>query len=355
MAGAAVTGPLHAIDCDVHPTVPDMKALLPYLDDFWRETGGGARHQLARDRQPIRPMRRSPRAPEWRGKDGRAGDRGVGAHRAGLRPLAGRHRDLQLPLRRAACCSARTWRAAFARALNDWIAKEWLDRDPRLRASIVVPMQNVEFAVDEIERCAKDRRFVQVLVLAMQETPLGRRHLWPIYAAAERHGLPLGIHAGSSYRHSSHVARLADLLHRGLCQPQRRRFSRRSRAWSARACSPSIPASRWCCWNPGVTWLPGFLWRFSKFWRGVRAEVPWVDRSPAEIVRDHVRLTIQPFDAPDDPDAGGTGHRSSAFRRHAALRVGLSALAVRRRRDRPGGHAGRAASQDPGGQSARDL
>ena len=48
----------------------------------------------------------------------------------------------------------------------------------------------------------------------------------------------------------------------------------------------------------GVTWLPGFLWRFSKFWRGVRAEVPWVDRPPAEIVRDHVRLTIQPFDAP---------------------------------------------------------
>jgi predicted TIM-barrel fold metal-dependent hydrolase len=30
--------------------------------------------------------------------------------------------------------------------------------------------------------------------------------------------------------------------------------------------------------------------------------VPWVDRSPAEIVRDHFRLTIQPFDAPADPD-----------------------------------------------------
>jgi predicted TIM-barrel fold metal-dependent hydrolase len=29
--------------------------------------------------------------------------------------------------------------------------------------------------------------------------------------------------------------------------------------------------------------------------------VPWVDRSPAEIVRDHVRLTTQPFDAPSDP------------------------------------------------------
>ncbi len=69
-----------------------------------------------------------------------------------------------------------------------------------MRASIVIPMQNTEYAVDEIERCAKDKRFVQVLVLAMQEVPLGRRHFWPIYAACERHGLPLGIHAGSAYR-----------------------------------------------------------------------------------------------------------------------------------------------------------
>jgi uncharacterized protein len=29
-------GAVHAIDCDVHPNVPAMKALLPYLDDFWR-------------------------------------------------------------------------------------------------------------------------------------------------------------------------------------------------------------------------------------------------------------------------------------------------------------------------------
>ena len=89
--------------------------------------------------------------------------------------------------------------AAFARAVNDWMAGEWLDRDPRLRASIVVPIQNVELAVDEIERCAHDPRFVQVLLLASGDHPLGKRVYWPIYAAAERHGLPIGIHAGSNY------------------------------------------------------------------------------------------------------------------------------------------------------------
>ena len=42
----------------------------------------------------------------------------------------------------------------------------------------------------------------------------------------------------------------------------------------------------------GFTWLPAHLWRLTKFWRGLRMEVPWVDRAPTDIVRDNVRLTI---------------------------------------------------------------
>ena len=92
--------------------------------------------------------------------------------------------------------------AAFARAVNDWVKAEWLDRDPRLRASIVVPAQNIELAVDEVNRCSADPRFVQVLMLALGEMPLGKSHFWPIYRAAEKHGLTLGIHAGSTYHHA---------------------------------------------------------------------------------------------------------------------------------------------------------
>src|SRR5690606_28155614 len=73
--------------------------------------------------------------------------------------------------------------------------------DPRLRASIIVPPSLPELAVAEIERRAADRRFVQVLMLAGGEMPLGRRPYWPIYEAAERHSLPIGVHAGGTMRH----------------------------------------------------------------------------------------------------------------------------------------------------------
>ncbi|MGY4364274.1 putative TIM-barrel fold metal-dependent hydrolase [Bradyrhizobium sp. LB1.3] len=92
--------------------------------------------------------------------------------------------------------------AVLCRAINDWLAAEWLDQDDRLRASILVPFSNPELAIKEIERRAGDKRFVQVPMLVMDDMPLGRRFYWPIYRAAERHGLPIGVHAGSSFRHA---------------------------------------------------------------------------------------------------------------------------------------------------------
>jgi len=192
--------------------------------------------------------------------------------------------------------------AGFARAVNDWIAREWLDREPRLRASIVIPTQNTELAVDEIERVAADKRFVQVLMLVMGDVPLGKRQYWPIYAAARRHGLPIGIHAGSAYRHPVTPV--------GWPSYYTEDYAAQAAAFQAALSSlvcegvfTKFPDLRVVLIESGVSWLPAHLWRLTKFWRGLRLEVPWVDRSPTEIVRDHVRLTVQPLDAP--PDAGG--------------------------------------------------
>ena len=64
-----------------------------------------------------------------------------------------------------------------------------------------------------------------------------------------------------------------------------------------------FPALKVVLIEAGFTWLPQFLWRANKTWRAMRAEVPWVDRAPAEIIREHVRFTLQPTDAPPDPAA----------------------------------------------------
>jgi uncharacterized protein len=295
-----MTTDLRAVDCDVHPTVPDIKALLPFLDEYWRDSVE-ERGISSLDSANYPPRAPISARPEWRGRNGLAATE-LSQFQAQVFDRWNASLAICNCLYGVQLLFSEDMGRAFARALNDWIAKEWLDRDARLRASIVVPMQNVEFAVDEIERCASDRRFVQILVLVMQEVPLGRRHLWPIYAAAERHDLPVGIHAGSNFRNPPTSLGWPSYYNEDYAA-QAQGFQSQVASLVTEGVFAKFPNLKVVLIESGVTWLPGFLWRFSKFWRGLRSEVPWVDRSPAEIVRDHIRLTLQPFDAPADGNA----------------------------------------------------
>jgi uncharacterized protein len=294
-AGRLAMPRIGAIDCDVHPAVPGIKALLPYLSPHWREQVAiRGIDGLDLSSYPIRVPANC--RPDWRPKAGKPGADpglliahaldGFGSRIAicnclyGVEPL--HNVDLA---------------ADLARAVNDWIAREWLDRDPRLRAAILIPLQNADLAVAEIERRAADRRFVQILTLAMGEVPLGSRQYWPVWRAAERHRLPLAIHAGSTYRHA--------ITSNGWPSYYLEDTVVESHAFQAQLLSlvaegvfTELPDFKVVLCESGFTWLPQFLWRATRTWRAMRAEVPWVDRAPAEIIREHVRVTLQPTDAP---------------------------------------------------------
>jgi uncharacterized protein len=288
------------IDCDVHPTVPGMKVLLPYLDDHWREAVArrGIDDQTTISYPTINPLTfRS----DWKDATGKAATSVTMLAEQALDPF-GTTFAICNCLYGAQAAFSEDLGVAIARAVNDWIAREWLDRDPRLRASIVVPQQNAERAVDEIERVAKDNRFVQVLLLVGSELTLGRRQYWPIYAAAERLGLTIGIHAGSMFRNpttpigwpSSYTEEYVN---------QATGFQSQLTSLITEGVFAKFPSLTVVLMESGVSWLPAYLWRLTKFWKGLRTEVPWVADPPASIVRDRVRLTLQPFDAP--PSLGG--------------------------------------------------
>ena len=89
-------------------------------------------------------------------------------------------------------------RRQLARQSNDWQIEHWLDPEPRLRGSLIVPSQNPELAVREIERLGGHPGFIQVMLPARSQAPYGNRRYHPIYAAAVRHDLVIGIHYGGA-------------------------------------------------------------------------------------------------------------------------------------------------------------
>lgn len=292
--GASAT--IGCIDCDLHPALPGLKALLPYLSDYWREQIT-MRGIDAMDLALYAPRHPLSARPDWRLPDGRKPGTDLGALQRDALDAFGIDLAICNVLYGAQIVMNQHFGAALCTAINDWLAAEWLDADKRLRGSIVVPMQDPEKAVEEIERRANDRRFVQVLLPSAADMPLGRRPYWPIYAAAEKYGLPVGIHAARTDRfaptcvgwpsyliedHAALAANMQGQLLSLLCEGV---FSQH-------------PKLKVVLLESGVTWLPSFMWRADTTWRALRMEMPWVDRSPIEIVREHVRVTVQPLDAP---------------------------------------------------------
>ncbi len=290
------------IDCDIHCAVPDTAVLLPYFNEYWRD----ALLQRGIERLSLNLTSYPPNAPISARPDWRPNGRKPGSDFELLRIQAldafGSRYAILNCLHAAQVFHGEDMSAAFCAAVNDWLAREWLDRDPRLRASILIPSENPDLAVAEIERSAADRRFVQVLMWAMNELPLGRRFYWPIYRAAERHALPIGVHAGSLYRHAPSSIGWGSYLTEDYVL-QSAAFESQLLSLVSEGAFAKFPDLKVVFMESGFAWLPAFLWRANKTWRGVRSEVPWVKQPPADIVHHHVRLTVQPIDEPPDDAA----------------------------------------------------
>ena len=297
----SVFGP-PAIDCDVHLAVPSTKALMPYLDAYWYD----AFTTRGIDKMSFTMTADSPNAPLAARPDWRP----AGSVRPGSDlPLLQQHalEGFGSSFAIANCIfggvalQSEDMAAVMCKAVNDWVAAEWLDKEPRLRASILVPLNSVDLAIQEIERRAGDKRFVQVLMLAMGENLLGKRSHWPIYEAALRHDLPINVHAGSLYHHPP-MAGWGSFAYEDYVA-QSFSFENQTLSLIAEGVFQKYPGLKFVFSESGVTWLPPCLWRFNKTWRGVRSEIPWVKRIPGDIARDHIRLTLQPFDAADGSGA----------------------------------------------------
>ncbi|WP_051904020.1 amidohydrolase family protein [Neorhizobium vignae] len=290
------------IDCDLHPASPATTTLLSYLDDYWRETfimRGVDRMSLAMTASP-------PRAPinvrsDWKAASGFAGDTLEAVRAQALDPFGTRLAICNV-LHGSMIMHSDDMAAALCGAVNEWLAREWLDKEPRLRGSIIVSAQNAELAVAEIEKRAADSRFVQVMILAQNDEPLGRRRYWPIYEAAARNRLPLCIHAGGSNRHAPTATGWPSFFVEAYVA-QASIFESQLLSLIAEGVFHKVPDLKVVFAESGFTWLPSFFWRADKTWRGVRAETPWVTEQPSDIVKRHVRFTLQPVEAPLETDA----------------------------------------------------
>jgi uncharacterized protein len=288
------------VDSEVQAVVSSIETLEPWLSEHWREVVATTQFKGPTD-TPYPPALPTSRRPGLGDVDGKP----PGATLASVREQALDPLGSQLAILTCAYGveSVRNpdAAAAIASAINGWLAAEFLDPEPRLRASISVPAQPAA-AAEEIARVAGDERFVQVYLPVRSVLPYGNRIWLPLLEAAVEHDLPLALHFGGSPGlpptasgwPTYYAEEFVDMA---------TAFQSQLTSLIAEGAFDRFPELRVVLCGSGWAWLPAWVWRFDKVWRGLRREVPWNTRLPSETLRERVRVTLQPVDGPAEPDA----------------------------------------------------
>src|SRR3954471_19546110 len=285
------------IDCDFHNELDSIKDLYPYLSQRWREhietfglhgPSGGNFPRFMDHREDARP-------PSGR----RSGSEVAFSRSDFLDPYNVAHAML-IPLTSAPRMSNLDLGAALATAVNDWQVAEWLDPEPRLRASIAVAPEDPIAAAAEVEGRGGDKGLGQVFMRAGPQEPLGRRKYWPIYEAAAKHGLHIMSHAFGSYGNPITGAGWPSFYledHVGPAQAAQANVV----SLVTEGVFDHFPTLKFVSVENGFGWIPSLMWRMDSAYKLLKSEVPHLKRLPSEYIQDHVFMTTQPVEEPGKP------------------------------------------------------
>ncbi len=284
------------IDCDIHNELPSLKTLYPYLPDHWVDYCKESAFvgPDADDYPKGSPLTARPEAKPASGNV-------PGSDLALLREQTIDAWNAEYGILncayRVSSVHNHDLAAALATAINQWQIDAWLNQEPRLRASLVLPSQDPILAAQEIDRFGDHPGFVQVILPVRSEAPYGNARYDPIYAAAARHNLVVGIQYGGAPGHPSTPSGWALTYleeYAGMAQV----FQSQVMSLVIEGVFDRFPSLRVALIEGGFTWMPSLMWRMDKEWKGLRHNTPWVRRLPSDYVREHIRLTVQPINAP---------------------------------------------------------
>lgn len=306
-------GSLAIVDCDVHQYFVDgIQDLFPYLSDSWRRRlGVGQSHAWGSNFANTRISLPKDELYINSGGGWRLDSIAEAMPPATDPAFVARHLLDEYGIQRAILLGGHVlglgampnaeMAAVIATAYNDWMVERWLQVDTRYRGSILVAPQLPERAAAEIERVAELPGIVQVL-LPLATPAMGESHYYPIYAAAERHGLPIAVHPSgteSIYPRGPNIAQVPTYYvewHTALTQPHQSNLL----SLLCHGVFERFPGLKLVVAEGGFAWAVDLGWRLDKNWKGLRDEIPWVKRAPSEYLYEHVRFTTQPFPEPED-------------------------------------------------------
>lgn len=296
---------LPVVDCDIHPMLKSPRDLRKYIAPGWREhfDAYGLRMNVPFvDSSPYpKATPALSRVDSWPPSGGPPGSDLAFMQEQLLDALNVKYGILHILAVSGMAQRNVPFGSAVCSALNNWQYEQWTQRDKRLKGSINVQGEDPDAAVTEIERWAGNPDFVQVAMSGRAIEPLGRKRYWPVFEAAVRYNLPIGIHLSGENGHAASGAgwpsfyaehhHVSSMAHRALAT-----------SLVLEGVFEAFPTLKFVLVEGGFGWVPGWTWRLDKQWARMRDEVPHLKRPPSEYIKKNLWFTSQPIDEPENPE-----------------------------------------------------
>lgn len=286
------------IDCDIHDEVPSLQALYPYLPEHWVDYCDESAF-VGPDADDYPEPAATSYHPEYRellkGTSGSATENRLALVQEHVLDKWGIEVGVLNPSYRVQSIHWLDLAESMATAINAWQEKEWVEKDSRLRASLVVPSQNPQVAAAEVERWRGNPAFVQVVLPARSHMPYGNRNFDPMFAAIEKAGLKVAVSFGGSPGNPPSGVGWPNTyfeIHAGMAQV----FQSQVMNMVYEGLFDRFPGLKVVLLEGGFTWAPSLMWRMDKEWKGLRHNVPWVKELPSQYMRRHFRWSMLPLD-----------------------------------------------------------
>ena len=181
----------------------------------------------------------------------------------------------------------RDFARAVTRAYNDYVAREYAARSPRLLPVGVLPLRYPQDAAEELRRAREELGLVSFELIAMNlKLPLGDDFYDPLYAEAERLDVPLCVHASrtpAAELGAGDMTTFAEVHAYCMMASIQLQFT----SILFKGVPTRFPRLRLAFLEVGASWVVPYLDRLDEHWslRG-RVECPDLPRRPSDVVRE---------------------------------------------------------------------
>jgi predicted TIM-barrel fold metal-dependent hydrolase len=295
---------LRIIDSDIHPSLAHPAALHPFLPANWREhliQYGIRPHGIYAGRGTYpRFTPNTARRDAWP-----PNGQPPGSDLAFMQQQHLDRYDIEVgilePLIEANVSRNLEFGAALVSAANDWQIATFTSQEKRLKASILIPGEDPEASVAEIEKRAGDPQFAQIQLGSRSAEPIGRKKYWPIFAAAQAANLPIGFHVGGPSAHAPSTSGWPSFYaedHHVLTHSMQTQVA----SLILEGVFEHFPKLRVVMIEGGFAWAPPLAWRLDAHWAKMRNETPHLKLKPSEYMRRNVWFSTQPVEEPERPE-----------------------------------------------------